>query len=410
MTDTPTMHAPTALPEFPMARATGCPFNPPSELRALQAASPLSKVRIWDGTTHWLVAGHAAQQALLSDPRISADERRAGFPHQNLSMAESVEHRPLTIFNSDAPDHSRFRRLMTSPFTVKKVEALRPAIQQITDDLIDAMLAGPNPTDLVKALALPLPSLMICELLGVPYDDHPFFHRHATVSVDRNATPEENMRSSTEIMEYLAELITDRLTSPGTGWVSDIAQRVDAGELTVREAAQMGVVLLIAGHETSANMIALGTLALLRNPDQLAVFRDTDDPEIIADGVEEMLRHLSIAQHGLRRIALADIEIDGQVIRAGEGIIVALPAANWDPDVFGEPERLDLHRQARQHHAFGFGIHQCVGQQLARVELQVVYGTLYRRIPTLQLATTIDHIEFKEEYFAYGVHELPVTW
>ncbi|MGO4616108.1 cytochrome P450 [Nocardia sp. 2YAB30] len=404
------MHAPTALPEFPMARATGCPFNPPSELRALQAASPLSKVRIWDGTTHWLVAGHAAQQALLSDPRISADERRAGFPHQNLSMAESVEHRPLTIFNSDAPDHSRFRRLMTSPFTVKKVEALRPAIQQITDDLIDAMLAGPNPTDLVKALALPLPSLMICELLGVPYDDHPFFHRHATVSVDRNATPEENMRSSTEIMEYLAELITDRLTSPGTGWVSDIAQRVDAGELTVREAAQMGVVLLIAGHETSANMIALGTLALLRNPDQLAVFRDTDDPEIIADGVEEMLRHLSIAQHGLRRIALADIEIDGQVIRAGEGIIVALPAANWDPDVFGEPERLDLHRQARQHHAFGFGIHQCVGQQLARVELQVVYGTLYRRIPTLQLATTIDHIEFKEEYFAYGVHELPVTW
>ncbi|WP_327100478.1 cytochrome P450 [Nocardia vinacea] len=398
------------LPEFPMARTTGCPFGPPQRQRELQAAKPLSRVRIWDGSTHWFVTGHAEQRVVLSDPRFSADERRPGFPHQNQGMAETVDHRPLTIFNSDAPEHSRFRRLMTFPFTVKRVEALRPAIQRITDDLIDDMLAGPNPTDLVNALALPLPSLMICELLGVPYEDKEFFHRHAGVAVDRNATPEENARSATEILEYLAALISARMDSPGQGWISELAERVAAGEVTVHEAAQMGVVLLIAGHDTSANMIALGTLALLQNPEQLAVFRDSDDPKVIAGGVEEMLRYLSIAQHGLRRIAVADIEVGGEVIRAGDGIVVPLPVANWDPDVFPEPESLDLHRQARHHHAFGFGIHQCVGQQLARVELQVVYGTLYRRIPTLRLATTFDDIEFKEDHFAHGVHALPVTW
>ena len=400
----------TQLPEFPEPRPARCPFAPPSGQREAGAHAALSRVRIWDGSTHWLVTGHSAQRTVLSDQRISADEQRPGFPHQNEGMAATADHRPPTIFNSDAPEHSRFRRQMTSAFTVKRVQALRPAIQQITDDLIDAMLAGPNPTDLVTALALPLPSLMICELLGVPYVDHPFFHRHAAVAVDRNATPEQNARSSAEILHYLAGLIEDRMRTPGRGWISDIAEKVNAGELTVHEAAQMGVVLLIAGHETSANMIALGTCALLRNPDQIAIFRDADDPKIIADGVEEMLRYLSIAQHGLRRIATEDVEVGGEMIRAGEGIIVPLPIANWDAEVFPDPDRLDLHRGARRHHAFGFGIHQCVGQQLARAELQVVYGTLYRRIPTLRLAVDFEDIEFKSDHFAYGVHELPVTW
>ncbi|MQY21622.1 cytochrome P450 [Nocardia macrotermitis] len=397
-------------PEFPAARSAKCPFHPPAELRERHAQAPVSRVRIWDGSTHWLVTGHAEQRVVLSDPRVSADERRPGFPHQNAGMAETLEHRPLTIFNSDAPEHNRFRRLMTFPFTLKRVEALRSKIQRITDDLIDEMLAGPAPTDLVTALALPLPSLMICELLGVPYSDKEFFQRHAAVAVDRNATAAQNARSSIEIVEYLAGLISARIDDPGEGWVSELAARVKAGETTVAEAAQLGVVLLIAGHETSANMIALGTLALLQNPDQLAVFRDSDDPKVIAGGVEEMLRYLSIAQHGLRRIATEDIEVGGVLIRAGDGIITPLPVANWDPAVFPEPEQLDLHRPARAHHAFGFGIHQCVGQQLARVELQIVYGTLYRRIPTLALATSIEEIEFKDDMFAFGVHELPVTW
>ncbi|QUQ64318.1 cytochrome P450 [Kutzneria sp. CA-103260] len=399
-----------ALIDFPSARTAGCPFAPPADQRATAAVRPLSKARIWDGSTHWFVTGHAEQRAVLSDPRVSMDERRPGFPHQNLNMAENLDHRPPTIFNTDAPEHSRFRRLMTPPFTVKRVEALRPGIQRFTDELIDTMLAGPKPADLVQALALPLPTFMISEMLGVPYTDHDFFQRHAVVAVDRNATAEEGAHSGAELGGYLAQLIAQRVESPGEGWVSDIAEKVRAGEVTVAEAAQMGVVLLIAGHETSANMIALGTLALLQNPEQLAVFRDSEDPAVIAGAVEEMLRYLSIAQHGLRRIATEDIEIGGEVIRAGDGIIVPLPIANWDQRVFPEPEKLDLHRQARAHHAFGFGIHQCVGQQLARAELQIVYGTLYRRVPTLALATDLDRIEYKTDHFAYGVTALPVTW
>jgi len=391
--------------EFTSPRDAGCPFAPPPALRAAAVEKPLSRVRIWDGSTPWMITGHAEQRAILSDPRVSMDEKRPGFPHLHAGNAAAAEHHPRTIFNTDAPEHTRFRRLMTFPFTAKRVEALRPAIQKITDELIDAMLAGPKPVDLVQALALPLPTLMISELLGVPYDDHEFFQRCSAIAVDRDAKPEENVNA--QLGEYLAELIMD---SPSEGWVSDLAERVRTGEVTVAEAAQMGVVLLIAGHETSANMIALGTLALLENPDQLALFRDSDDPRVIAKAVEEMLRYLSIAHHGLRRIATEDIEIGGEVIRAGEGIVVALPVANWDPTVFPDPERLDLHREARQHHAFGFGIHQCVGQQLARVELQVVYGTLYKRIPTLELATGIDQLEFKHDKLAYGVHRLPVSW
>jgi cytochrome P450 len=411
MPTTSDQNSPAGEPlEFPAPRATGCPFDPPPALVAAGSDKPVSRVRIWDGSEHWLITGHAEQRVVLSSDRTSMDDKRPGFPHQDRGMAESVHHRPPTIFNSDAPEHTRFRRLMTFPFTIKRTEALRPVIQKITDNLIDQMLAGPNPADLVQALAMPLPTLMISELLGVPYEDHEFFQRNSIPAVDRHAAPEETIRANTELVEYLSKVIQDRRGAPGEGWISDLAQRVDAEEVTVAEAAQLGVVLLIAGHETSANMIALGTAALLQNPEQLAVLQQTTDPAVVAGAVEEMLRYLTIAQHGLRRIATADIEVGGEVIRAGDGIVVPLTTANWDAEVFPEPERLDLTRDARAHHAFGFGIHQCVGQQLARVELQVVYGTLYRRIPTLRLATSPDQIRFKEDMFAYGVFELPVTW
>lgn len=172
----------------------------------------------------------------------------------------------------------------------------------------------------------------------------------------------------------------------------------------------MGVLLLIAGHETTANMIALGTLALLENPGQLALLRDTDDPKLVSSAVEELLRYLHITHNGRRRVALEDIEIDGQVIRAGDGLIVANDIGNRDPEAFPDPDRLDIQRDARHHVAFGFGVHQCLGQPLARMELQVVYSTLYRRIPTLRLAGDLDQIPFKHDGSVYGVYELPVTW
>ena len=407
---------PTAqIPDFPMPRAAGCPFDPPPNLRELAAAKPLTKVRIWDGSTPWIVTGHAEQRALLSDPRVSVDERLPGFPHWNEGMAAGVEHRPRSVFNSDAPEHTAYRRMMTSPFTFKRVEALRPAIQKITDGLIDAMLAGPRPADLVEALALPLPTLVICEMLGVPYEDHEFFQHNATVSVDRYASAEEGMRAFRALGGYFYRLVEKRAAEPADDVISDFAARVDAGEITPAEASMMAVGLLVAGHETSGNMIALGTLALLEHPDQLALLRDADpDPKVVAGAVEELLRYLGIIHGGQRRIAKQDIEIGGEVIRAGEGIIVELAIANRDPLVFPDPDLLDLHREAaRNHNAFGFGIHQCIGQQLARVELQTVYGTLYRRIPTLRPAEdvgSLGEVEFKHDRLAYGVYQLPVTW
>ena len=410
MAETETQQAASDVFEYPGERSGKCPFAPPVELLALHEDKPLSRARIWDGSTPWLVTGHTAQRQILSDPRVSSDEKQPGFPHPTQAQSENAPHHPLTIFNADGADHARIRRMMTSPFTRHRMEKLRPVIQQFTDELIDKMLAGPKPADLVTALSLPLPSLMICALLGVPYEDHEFFQEHASVANKRNKTAEDDRRAMEALGGYLSGLLQAKMEEPAEDVLSDFAARVKAGELTLSEATLLSMVLLIAGHETSANMITLGTALLLENPDQVALLRETDDPKVVANAVEEILRYLTIPHLGQRRIAREDIEIEGETIRAGEGIVVPLPAGNWDPEAFPEPEKLDLTREARHHHTFGWGVHQCIGQQLARIELQVVYGTLYRRIPTLRIAVDRDELEFKGDYLAYGIHELPVTW
>ncbi|BBX94962.1 cytochrome P450 [Mycobacterium lacus] len=399
------------IPEYPMARRPGCPFAPPPDVMALAERKPLSRVRIWDGSTPWLVTGYEQCRELFSDSRVSVDDRLPGFPHWNAGMLSTVHSRPRSVFTSDGEEHTRFRRMLSKPFTFRRVEGLRSTIQQITDDHIDAMLAGPRPADLVEKLALPVPSLVISQLLGVPYEDAEMFQRHANVGLARFATGQDTVNGAMSLHKYLAALVEAKMDTPGEDAVSDLAERVNAGELSVKEAAQLGTGLLIAGHETTANMIGLGVLVLLENPDQAAVVRDADDPRIVANAVEELLRYLSIIQNGQRRVALEDIEIAGERIRAGEGIIIDLALANWDALAFAEPDRLYLHRSgADRNVAFGYGRHQCVGQQLARAELQIVYRTLLRRVPTLALAVGVSDIPFKHDRLAYGVYELPVTW
>ena len=403
------------IPEYPMARAAGCPFAPPPDVMALAAERPLSRVRIWDGSTPWLITGYEECRELFSDARVSVDDRVPGFPHWNAGMLSTVHKRPRSVFTSDGEEHTRFRRMLSKPFTFKRVEGLRPTIQQITDDHIDAMLAGPKPADIVTALALPVPSLVISQLLGVPYEDAEMFQHHATVGLARYATGEDTAKGAMSLHKYLCQLVETKMQNPALDSapdaVSDLAERVNAGELSVKEAAQLGTGLLIAGHETTANMLGLGVLALLQNPDQIAVIRHTDDPKIVAGAVEELLRYLSIIQNGQRRVAVEDIHIAGEVIHAGEGIIIDLAPANWDPSAFAEPDRLYLHRSgADRNVAFGYGRHQCVGQQLARAEMQIVFRTLFQRIPTLALAVPIEDIPFKDDRLAYGVYELPVTW
>jgi cytochrome P450 len=410
LTGSPT-EAISDVPDYPMGRAAGCPFAPPPEVMALSEARPLSRVRIWDGSTPWLITGYEEVRTLFSDSRVSVDDRRPGFPHWNEGMLSTVHKRPRSVFTADGEEHTRFRRMLSKPFTFKRVEGLRPAIQQITDDSIDTMLAGPKPGEIVTGLALPVPSLVISQLLGVPYEDAEMFQHHANVGLARYAAAEDTMKGAMSLHKYLAQLVEAKMETPAEDAVSDLAERVTAGELSVKEAAQLGTGLLIAGHETTANMIGLGVLALLQYPEQAAVLRETDDAKVVANAVEELLRYLSIIQNGQRRVAAEDIEIAGEVIRAGEGIIIDLAPANWDAKEFAEPDRLYLHRSgAGQHVAFGYGRHQCVGQQLARAELQIVFHTLFRRIPTLELAVPIDDIPFKHDRLAYGVYELAVTW
>ncbi|MET7329689.1 cytochrome P450 [Nonomuraea sp. NPDC005650] len=396
----------TEIHEFPMPRAEGCPFDPPPPLRTLQEEGPLAKVRLWDGSTPWLVSTYAEQRALLADPRVSADATRPGYPIQAPRLGGTT----ISFIMMDDPEHARLRRMVQAQFTVRRVESMRPAVQKIVDELIDDLLAGPNPVDLVEAFALPVPSLVICELLGVPYTDHDFFQDNSKTVIRRSATPEERAAAGARLFEYLDSLMGEKLAAPADDLLSKLAERVKAGEMTRQEAAQMGVLLLVAGHETTANMIALGTLALLRHPGQLALLRHNDDPRLVASAVEELLRYLNITHSGRRRVALEDIEIAGQVIRAGEGMILANDIGNRDPAVFPDPDELDIRRDARRHVAFGFGVHQCLGQPLARMELQVAYSTLYRRVPSLRLAADLEQIPFKHDGQVYGVYELPVAW
>ncbi|GAA2802651.1 cytochrome P450 [Kribbella solani] len=398
-----------SVPVYPMTRATGCPFDPPPQLRDLQGEAPLVKVRVFDRTA-WMVTRYADQRKLLADRRLSSDVGKPGYPNSVARPVQSDEDTGIGFILMDDPEHSRLRRMVTAPFMIKRVEAMRPQVQEIVDNLIDDMLAGPKPVDLVTAFALPVPSLVICRLLGVPYEDHDFFQQNSKTLIRTSASIEERTEARNNIGRYLNELMGAKLANPEDDLLSGLAERVKAGELTRRDAAGIGVLLLIAGHETTANMIALGTLALLEHPDQLAVLRESEDPKLVAGAVEELLRYLNITHNGRRRAVLEDIEFAGEVLKAGDGVIFPNDLGNRDADAFPDPDRLDVSRDARHHIAFGFGVHQCLGQPLARMELQVVYGTLYRRIPALRRAVGLDEIPFKHDGAVYGVYSLPVTW
>jgi cytochrome P450 len=402
--------APEDILFYPMTRAAACPLDPAPALSDLQTKVPFVRVRLWDDSTAWLVTRHAEQRALLADPRVSADPYRPGYPFQSQGLRDITDE-SQTFLNMDDPEHARLRRMVAGTFTVRRIEGLRPAVRKIVDDLISDLLAGPRPADLVSRFALPVPSLVICHLLGVPYADHDFFQLTSATLISRETSTAAMKDTMAEVSGYLEQLISRKLAAPADDLLSRLtSEQIQTGQMTQQELVKLISLLLLAGHETTTNMIALGTLALLRHPAQLTQLRNADDPKLVARAVEELLRYLSIIHTGLRRVALEDIEIAGLVIRAGEGLVIPIEAANRDETVFPRAGMLDINRDARQHIAFGFGVHQCVGQQLARVELQVAYAALYRRIPTLALAVDPGDIPFKHDGLVYGVNELPVTW
>ncbi len=406
MTTTGAMQLPS-LPSYPMARR--CPLDPADELDVLRSERPVAKVRIWDGSEPWLVTGFDNVRAVLGDNRFSADFRHPGYPGSSAAVRKSRETSPWFV-NIDDPDHARFRAMLTGEFTVRRIENMRPAITCTVDELIDTMLASGPPTNLIESFALALPSVVVCQMFGLPYADRVFWQTHSRALFDVRSSPEEGKRADTELRNYLTDVLAQKERDPGDDLLSRLATRfISTGKLSRTDAGAMALLLLVAGHETTANMIGLGLVALLQHPEQLAEVRDGDAPTLLR-AVEELLRYLTVVQTGRRRVATEDVELDGVTIRAGEGIIASEPAANRDPGQFRHPDDLDIHRSDNPHLAFGYGVHRCLGQPLARLELQIAYPALLNRLPNLRLAVDESELTYRDSMIVYGVDTLPVTW
>lgn len=389
---------------FPFVRKH--PFDLPPAYAAIRADEGICPVRLtFDDTKVWIVTRYEEACTVLGDARFSSDFERPGFPRRMTVRPPG----PGTFIRMDPPDHTRLRRALTNEFKPKRVESLRPAIQQIVDSLIDGLTELRAPVDLVQMFALPLPSLVVCELLGVHYADRGFFHRCVRTIGMQDVSLEERTAVRERLSSYIDGLVSEREAEPKHDLLSRLAQhRADTGDLSREEVVGIATLLLIAGYETVANMIGIGLAVLLHNRDQLADLRA--DPGRMPAAVEELLRYQTVIQYGLRRAATADVHIGRTLIRADEGVIVLLDSANRDGSEFTDPDRFDIGRGVGHHLAFGFGVHQCVGQLLARLELEVAWSSLLRRLPGLRLAVPIDEVKFRHEMFVYGVHELPVTW
>ncbi|WP_328606366.1 cytochrome P450 [Amycolatopsis sp. NBC_00345] len=394
--------------EFPLSRTN--PFGPPEAYTQIREEQPITRVRVPDGKHVWLVTRHEDVRAVLNDRRFSSDRFSDNFPilvkGGNVFRRNESER---SLISMDAPQHGPARKAVLGEFTVKRVNALRPRIQQIVDELIDEILASPGPVDLVEMLSLPVPSLVICELLGVPYEDHDLFQKDTAKLLKRDLPFEERQAASDRVRTYLRELVATKEAAPGDDLIGrQIVKLREEGTYNRDGLVGLTFLLLLAGHETTANMISLSTVALLRHPDQLEAIKA--DPGKTLHAIEELLRYFTIVDLATSRFATEDVEIDGVTIRSGEGVLAVGYAANWDPRVFDEPAELDIKRGARHHVAFGFGPHQCLGQNLARAELQIVFDTLFRRIPDLKLAAPVEELPFKEDASIYGLYRLPVTW
>ncbi|MFE3583063.1 cytochrome P450 [Streptomyces vinaceus] len=389
---------------FPQDRT--CPYHPPTAYDPLREGRPLSRVTLFDGRSVWVVTGHAEARALLSDGRLSADRRNEAFPTPTKRF-KGLQNRRTALLGVDDPEHNAQRRMLIPSFTLKRTAALRPAIQETVDRLIDEMVARGPSAELVSDFALPVPSMVICALLGVPYEDHEFFEG-ASRRLLRGPELADVEAARDQINGYLADLIERKRTEPGDGLLDElVATRLETGETDVEELVALAAILLVAGHETTANMISLGTFTLLRHPEQLTELRA--DPALISVAVEELMRFLSIAD-GMLRVATEDIEIGGVTIRPDDGVVFSTSVINRDPAVFAQPDALDWHRSARHHVAFGFGIHQCLGQNLARAEMEIALGTLFARLPGLRLAAEPERIPFRPGDTIQGMVELPVAW
>ena len=394
----------TDLPVIPAPRAAHCPLAPPPEFADWREELGLRRA-IYHGQPAWVVSRYQDIRAALLDPRLSADTISAA-----VKPSGSGGNAPVMFARTDDPEHHRLRRMLTSNFTFRRTEGMRPQIQELVDHYLGEMISNGPPGDIVRDFGLPVPSLVIALLLGVPPEDLGLFQQHTAAGLDTRSSDEQKAHAFGAMYAYIRELVARKEREPGDDLISRlVTEYVATGQLDHETAAMTSVIMMQAGHETTANMISLGTVALLQHPDVYARLGQTDDRAVIGNIVEELMRYLTIVHGQVDRVATEDLMLGGQLVRAGDFLVVNLPAGNWDPKFVDDPDILDVDRNTRGHLGFGYGVHQCIGRNLARVEMQVAFATLARRLPGLKLAVPPEELKFKEADI-YGMKELPVTW
>jgi cytochrome P450 len=400
----------TQAPELPPLHMRRDAFNPTPELREIRETDGVRTITSAVGTDVFLVTRHEDVKTVLSDHERFSNGRPPGFVvpgAPNIPEEEQASARAGNLLGLDPPEHQRLRRMLTAEFTIRRMKRLEQRVVEIVDAQLDAMEKAGPPADLVAIFALPIPSLVICELLGVPYDDRKDFQRRSARQLDFSVAIPERLELQRQGRAYMHSLVERSRRHPGED-ILGMLVREHGDELTDDELVGIAGLLLLAGHETTSNMLGLGTLALLRHPDQLAAVRD--DPDAVGPAVEELLRWLSIVHSAIPRITTTDVEIADVSIPAGRLVFVSLPSGNRDPEFIDSPEVLDIRRGAPGHLAFGHGVHHCLGAPLARMEMRIAFPALLRRFPTLALAEDFTDVPFRSFHFIYGLKSLEVAW
>jgi cytochrome P450 len=400
----------TQAPILPPLHMRRNAFDPTPELREIREASGVRTVVNAFGMQVYLVTRHEDVKEVLADHEHFRNGRPPGFVLPGAPAVpedERAEARAGNLLGLDPPQHQRLRRMLTGEFTVRRMKRLEPRIVEIVEQQLDEMERHGPPADLVAHFALPIPSLVICELLGVPYADREDFQRRSARQLDLSAPIPERLELQRQGRDYMRSLVQAAQHDPGEDMLGMLV-REHGDELTVDELIGIASLLLLAGHETTSNMLGLGTLALLRHPDQLAAVRE--NPDAVGPAVEELLRWLSILHTAIPRITASEVEVAGVTIPAGQLVFASLPSGNRDPDFIADPDTLDIGRGAPGHLAFGHGVHHCLGAPLARMEMRIAFPALLRRFPKLALAEDFDDVQFRSFHFIYGLKSLEVMW
>ncbi|CZS88141.1 probable Cytochrome P450 55A3 [Rhynchosporium graminicola] len=399
-------------PKFPFARPSGT--IPALEYAHLRATDPVSQVELFDGSFAWLVVKHKDICKVLTDERLSKQRNRPGFPELSAGGKEAAKNKP-TFVDMDPPQHMQQRSMVESIFTNQQINDMRPNIQTTVNALLDKIISegGSEPFDFVEKFALPVPSYTIYSILGVPLEDLPQLTNFAAIRSNGSGTATEASNANASLLSYMDSLVTARLSSPKHDLISLLVkEQLTPGHLTQADVVQIAFLLLVAGNATMVSMIALGVVTLLTHPDQLEALKANPE-KWTAPFVEELCRFHTASALATKRVAKVDVVYGGKLIRAGEGIIAATQSGNRDEDVFGEmADEFDMKRVRGTEQAlgYGWGPHRCVAEWLARAELEIVFATLWQKLPNLKLAIPFDEVKYSPATKDVGIGELSVVF